>query len=209
MKNIRPHLVEEFKLRQSGLQFVAGIDEAGRGAWAGPLVAAAVILPLERMDLSYRLHQIRDSKMMSPSQRTRSAEQIEQIALTLGIGNVSSDEVDRLGIIAATRKAMTQAVAALRIKPQHLLIDYIQLPEVKINQSAFAKGDAYILSVAAASVIAKVARDSIMVKFDELHPGYGFLRHKGYGTKEHRTALQHLGPSQIHRQSFAPIKANA
>ena len=208
MKKLRPHLVEEFKLRHSGLRFVAGIDEAGRGSWAGPVVAAAVILPLERMDLSYRLHQIRDSKMMSPSQRTRGVEQIEGLALGVGIGEVSSGEVDRLGIITATRKAMAQAVDALHIMPQYLLIDHIQLPDVNIDQSAFTRGDANILSIAAASVIAKATRDLIMVKLDDQHPGYGFLRHKGYGTEEHRNALRHLGPSQIHRQSFAPIKAS-
>ncbi|MCH7589039.1 MAG: ribonuclease HII [Chloroflexi bacterium] len=209
MKKLRPQLVEEFKLRQIGLQFVAGVDEAGRGAWAGPVVAAAVILPLERMDLSYRLQEIHDSKMMSPSQRTRGAEQIKQIAIAVGIGEVGSGEVDRSGILTATRKAMAQAVSALCIKPQHLLIDYVQLSDVMISQSAFTKGDVNILSIAAASVIAKVTRDSIMVRYDELHPGYGFLHHKGYGTKEHRTALRNLGPSIIHRQSFAPIRTTS
>jgi ribonuclease HII len=201
----RPNLIRETELFRTGLRHIAGIDEAGRGAWAGPVVAAAVILPLERFNLASCLEDVRDSKLMTPAQRSRCFIRIQEIAVSIGIGEASSDEIDRLGIIDATRTAMHRAVESLSIPPQHLLIDHIKLPALPIPQTSLSKGDRIVLSIAAASVIAKVFRDDIMKDFESAYPGYGFSHHKGYGTCEHRCSLSLNGPTIIHRKSFAPI----
>jgi ribonuclease HII len=201
----QPDLIQEYRLRQLGLERIAGIDETGRGAWAGPVIAAAVVLPMDRLDLIHQLEGIRDSKIMTHKQRMIGAGKIQQIALDIGLGRASSSEVDQLGVIGATRQAMSRAIDALHLTPQHLLIDHIGLAEVPINQTSISKGDAIVLSIAAASVLAKVTRDALMVEFDRQYPGYTFSNHKGYGTRQHRRALQELGPTAIHRRTFRPM----
>jgi len=201
----RPNLEREYELKKTGINLIAGVDEAGRGAWAGPVIAAAVILPLNRFNLANLLEDVRDSKLMTPAKRLECRSRIQEVALSIAVGKATSHEVDRLGIITATRQAMWRAICGLSFSPQHLLIDHIRLPEIDIPQTSLSKGDQNVLSIAAASVIAKVARDEMMHNFEKDFPGYGFSRHKGYGTSEHRKSLNDLGPSIIHRQSFAPV----
>jgi ribonuclease HII len=183
---------------------VAGLDEVGRGAWAGPVAAAAVTLPAARPGLARMLGMVRDSKMLDGDQRAVGEHHIRHLA-DVGLGWASVEEVDRLGMIAATRLAMERAVAGLSLRPQHLLIDHLSLPSAEIAQTSITFGDRLSLSIACASIVAKVARDRAMQQLDERFPGYGFARHKGYGTPEHQAALQALGPCPIHRVSFAPI----
>jgi len=205
---LKPHptLEKELALYKQGFCFIAGIDEAGRGAWAGPVVAAALILPLDKPDLLQILQGVRDSKKISPRKREELFELIQSAALAVGVGIGSHTCIDRRRIIAATRYAMAQAVTRLAISPQYLLIDHLPLPKLSIPQQAFPKADVTSLSVAAASIIAKVTRDRLMALLDARYPGYCFARHKGYGTKAHQEALARLGPCQIHRQSFRPVK---
>lgn len=205
----RPSLVYETRSRRAGSEHIAGLDEVGRGAWAGPVVAAAVVLPLERFDLARTLDGVRDSKQMTPKQRRAWAPRIQTIARSTGIGEASAQEVDSLGLIAATRLAMRRALNALSFVPDQLLIDHLALPGVDLPQIAITHGDALALSIAAASVIAKVHRDEAMTAWERLFPGYGFARHKGYGTREHQRALQRLGACEIHRRSFAPVAGDA
>ena len=201
----RPDLAIEFELLHDGCVRIAGLDEAGRGAWAGPVIAAAVILPLQRFNLVWSLEGVRDSKQMTPTQREIWASRIYQVALTVGIGVAAAEEVDRLGLIAATREAMKRALTDLHEPPEHLLIDHLRLPEVAFPQTALTRGDSRVLSIAAASVIAKVTRDHAMVTLDASFPEYGFARNKGYGTAEHRTALKRLGPCPFHRFTYTPV----
>lgn len=205
--NRRPDLTYEFELRADGCSTLAGLDEAGRGAWAGPVVAAAVVLPLDRTDLAKSLAGVRDSKQMTPNQRELWASAIRKIALGIGLGVVPPKDVDQHGLIAATRKAMARALVDLGKQPEHLLIDHLPLPDIPLPQTVLTRGDSRALSIAAASVIAKVTRDQMMVDLDAHHPGYGFARHKGYGTPQHRAALTHLGPCPSHRFSYAPVAA--
>jgi ribonuclease HII len=205
----RPDLAFEFALLQGGCVYVAGIDEAGRGAWAGPVVAAAAVLPLDRFDLASSLDGVRDSKMMTPPQRQTWASRITRVALSVGIGRASPQEVDHLGLIAATRAAMARALTDLCLLPDHLLIDHLLIPEIPLPQTALTHGDSRALSIAAASVLAKVSRDQTMIRLDEAYPGYGFAHHKGYGTARHRLALHSLGPCPIHRRTYAPVAAIA
>ena len=202
----RPDLAIEFELLGDGCSTLAGLDEAGRGAWAGPVVAAAVVLPLDRPDLAESLAGVRDSKQMTSNQREFWASAIRQIAFGVGLGVASSQDVDQRGLIAATREAMARALGDLGKQPEHLLIDHLPLPDIPLPQPVLTRGDARALSIASASVIAKVARDHMMVDLDEHHPGYGFARHKGYGTSEHLAALAEHGPCPIHRRSFAPLR---
>lgn len=202
-----PDLMLELALHNGGTAIIAGIDEAGRGSWAGPVVAAAVVLPIDRSDLESELGGVRDSKLLSARQRSYWAEIILQIASAIGVGQATAEEVDTLGLIPATRTAMTRAFHKLNPSPDHLLIDHILLPESELPQTALPRGDAIVLSIAAASIIAKVTRDNIMVEFEARYPGYGFPQHKGYGTSVHREALAALGPSAIHRRTFSPIAA--
>jgi ribonuclease HII len=201
-----PTLEIEMALHAQGHRFVAGLDEAGRGAWAGPVVAAAVILPLGRTDLERVLVGVRDSKQLSPAVRNVLFDVIHQIALGIGVGVSAPVVVDRDGLLPATRRAMRQALTRLSLQPRYLILDHLQLTTVPLPQIAFPKADAQSLSVAAASIVAKVTRDRLMGLLDERYPGYGFARHKGYGTAIHRAALANLGPSPIHRMSFAPLK---
>ena len=200
-----PDLSFETPLWAGGLSLLAGLDEAGRGAWAGSVCAAAVILP-PCPDVLDKLRGVRDSKKMTPRQRALWAVKIRGAAAFWGIGFATAEEIDARGIIASTRLAMQRALEALGCQPEHLLIDALRLPAVKLPQSALIKGDARSLSIAAASVLAKTARDAWMVELGEQFPEYGFARHKGYGTKMHRQALARLGPCPYHRMSFAPLR---
>jgi ribonuclease HII len=200
-----PTLNFENHLWAGGFQYVAGLDEAGRGCWAGPVCAAAVILPPQKSILK-KLNGVRDSKQMTPLQRTRWTDVIKASALSYGVGFASNYEIDQIGIIAATRLAMLRALENLNIQPQFLLLDFILLPSLNLPQAGLVKGDAQSLSIAAASVLAKTTRDELMIEMDKEYAGYGLARHKGYGTLQHRLALRKIGASSIHRFSFAPIR---
>ena len=201
-----PQLNFEQARWEQGITRGGGIDEAGRGAWAGPVVAAVVVLP-DDPGITQSLAGVRDSKQMTPAQRTYWAQMIKNTAQVWAVGFATCQEIDSLGILPATRLAAQRSLQALSISPDHLLIDFIALPAVKTSQTPLIKGDARSLSIACASVLAKTARDARLVEMDALYPGYGFSAHKGYGTAGHRAALQRLGPCPEHRLSFSPLKA--
>jgi ribonuclease HII len=204
-----PDLSLENEWLAQGFSLVAGIDEAGRGAWAGPVVAAAVILPLDKPDVLQELIDagVNDSKKVVAWKRTKLADLIRARAVAFGMGGASAKHIDRDGILAATRTAMRRAVSMLRPQPRALLIDAVDLTaSVPLPQKRLNFGDSISLSIAAASILAKVSRDTFLVQLNELYPGYGFARHKGYGTWVHQAALAKLGPSPIHRMSFRPLK---
>ncbi len=201
-----PTLEAERRLWALGYSFVAGVDEAGRGPWAGPVVAAAVVLPPHRSDLMDLLMGVDDSKRLSPRAREDLFTRVREVALAIGVGQAESEEIDTLGIARATRLAMQRAIYALPRQPDYILVDYEHIPDIAVPQEAFVRGDARVLSIAAASIIAKVTRDRIMVEMDARYPGYGFAQHKGYGTAAHRDALRRLGPSPIHRKSWKPVR---
>ena len=196
-----PDLSFEQGLWEAGLKTVAGIDEAGRGALAGPVAAAAVILPAEQKIRAW-LKGARDSKQMTPCQRETVRERILEYAAAWGVGFASAEEIDQLGILPATRLAACRALEALTALPSHLLLDYLFLPDVDTPQTALIKGDCRSLSIAAASILAKTSRDATMRELDLEYPRYGFANHKGYGTIAHRQALRQLGVSPVHRISF-------
>jgi len=200
----RPTLDHELQLIQAGHVLVAGIDEAGRGAWAGPVVAAAVILNLS--DVS-ALQKVKDSKQLSPRQRDTLYQIVIDHCVAYGVGQGSVEEIDSIGILPATRLAMTRAVEALNPQPDALIIDAVRLPQVNKPQAVFNFADSISLSVAAASILAKVTRDRWMIAADTQYPAYCFARHKGYGTQIHQAALQSVGPCEIHRKSYKPIAA--
>lgn len=200
----QPDLSFEQALWQAGVRLLAGIDEAGRGALAGPVFAAAVILPNDPACLD-ALPGVRDSKQMTARQRTFWEERIKISALTWGIGWVEAQQIDQIGILPATRLAARRAIAALQPAPEHLLLDYLKLSEYGARQTSLVKGDARCLSIAAASVLAKTARDAQMLDYHRQYPVYGFARHKGYGTQAHLAALAQSGVCPIHRRSFAPV----
>jgi len=200
----RPTLDREYQLIHSGHALVAGIDEAGRGAWAGPVVAAAVILNYSEAS---SLHEVNDSKQLSPRQRDKLYQVIVDHCLAYGLGQGSPEEIDAIGILPTTRLAMMRAIQALRPQPAALIIDAVRLPQVNKPQAVFNFADAISLSVAAASILAKVTRDRLLIDLDAQYPAYQFARHKGYGTRIHQAALQSVGPCQIHRRSFKPISA--
>lgn len=200
---IDPDLFFESKFWQGGLPYVAGLDEAGRGALAGPVAVGAVILPNNKKVLSRSLAGVRDSKQMTPLERETLAPRIQEVALTWSVAFASADEIDSLGIVPATRLAALRALTGLSITPQYLLTDFrLELPELDISQTALVKGDVLSLSIAAASVLAKTARDQLMCELDLCYRGYGLGKHKGYGTQSHRSAMKHLGVSPIHRKTF-------
>ncbi len=204
-------LVHERHYYRLGCQIIFGLDEAGRGPWAGPVAAAAVALPLQRNDLAKRLAGVRDSKQMSARQRSLLVEGIKDIALAWGLGHSSASEIDQCGIAAASETAMQRALddalADNDIKPDCLFLDYMLLPERRdIPQVSIVSGDKRSLSIACASVIAKVWRDGFMLELDAQYPQYGFARHKGYGTAAHRQALERHGPSQYHRRYYKPVQ---
>ena len=199
-----PTYAEEAALIESGYTLIAGLDEVGRGTLAGPVVAGAAILPLRPK--GDWLSGVRDSKMLTPHQREASVYTMEMASVTMCTGAATSREIDSVGIVEATRVAMARAIDALPIRPQFLLIDALLLPDVDLPQRAIIKGDAKCLSIAAASIVAKVTRDAMMRDADTSYPGYGFAQHKGYATQQHRDALEQLGPCDIHRFTFAPVR---
>lgn len=201
----KPDLSFEQPLWAAGLRYIAGIDEAGRGPLAGPVCAAAVVLPADA-SLEQRLHGVRDSKQMPPRQRDYWAEILKSEAISYGVGFASSEEIDATGILPATKMAIERALVMLSVHPNHLLLDHLKLPGNTIPQTAITKGDARSLSIAAASILAKTSRDALMAEMDSLFPAYGFAQHKGYATASHLKALVAFGPCPIHRFSFAPIK---
>jgi len=200
-----PNASEELALLADGYGRVAGLDEAGRGCLAGPVVAAAVILPHSAYSLQGSMAEVRDSKMLLPSVRESLFEEIRCQAVGVGVGVVSHHYIDEYGIVPATKLAMLAAICNLPVLPDYLLIDYLSLPSVVVPQKPIVHGDAICLSIAAASIVAKVIRDHLMVEQDVCYPGYGFARNKGYGTPSHLDSLRQLGPCAIHRRTFAPV----
>lgn len=202
-----PDLKLERKFLKQGYGLIAGIDEAGRGAWAGPVVAAAVILPLARPDLPKVLRGVDDSKKLTARRRETLFEVIRTAAVSVGVGQATAAEIDQLGIVPATQLAMQRAVAGLQPAPAALLIDAVKLTaHCALPQHSLYYGDSLSLSIAAASIIAKVTRDRQMPALDEQYPGYAFARHKGYGTAGHQAALNRLGVSAVHRRSYRPVQ---
>jgi ribonuclease HII len=199
-----PNLDHENELRSQGYELVAGVDEVGRGALAGPVVAGAVILPCPASLTWFEL--VRDSKELNHNKRETLFELIMKEALAAGIGIVPPQVIDSVNILKATKLAMMQAVEKLPKQPHFLIIDRVTLSQCPIPQRGITRGDKLCLSIACASIIAKVTRDRMMQEFDQIYPGYGFAQHKGYGTGEHISCLQKLGPSPIHRLYFAPVK---
>lgn len=198
-----PELTFEKALWGNGVGTIAGLDEAGRGALAGPVAVGAVIFPPD-LTLEAQLDGVRDSKLMTPQQRTRWVKVIRGVALSWAVGYASNQEIDQLGILPATYLASRRALSALDPAPQHLLLDYILLPDHPCPQTALVKGDSRSLSIAAASVLAKTSRDALMLDLDRSFPDYRFCRHKGYATAEHRESIARLGVSPVHRLSFSP-----
>lgn len=199
-----PDLSFETSLWHAGCAAVAGIDEAGRGALAGPVAAAAVILP-KHSGLTSVLEGVRDSKQMTSLEREKGRLHIQEIALAWSVGMASHDEIDHYGLVSATRLAALRALSELPIRPDHLLLDYLLLEDFPSPQTSLIKGDCRSLSIAAASVLAKTARDALLCELDKHYPGYGFAQHKGYSTLGHKAVLAQLGPTPIHRQSFRPV----
>lgn len=198
----RPQLwASERMARELGFGVVAGLDEVGMGPLAGPVVAGAVVLPWHA-----RLPGIKDSKALTHAQRERLDLAIRRRALAVAVHEIPAEEVDRIGLTAARCQAMLGALQQLAPEPEYLLIDAFDLPQAPLPQLAVIKGDATCVSIMAASIVAKVHRDRTMIEFDRLYPGYGFARHKGYATADHREAVRLLGPTPIHRVSWAPFR---
>jgi ribonuclease HII len=194
-------LAFEQQARRSGYRTIAGIDEAGRGPLAGPVVAAAVVLP-EGLHLAG----VDDSKKLSPDTRERLFDLIMAQAVSVGVGMAGPEVIDRINILQATRQAMREAVLQLSPAADYLLIDGISTIDLPIPQKTVKKGDSLSLSIAAASIIAKVTRDRLMCELDLRHPGYGFSAHKGYGCASHQEAIRQLGPSAVHRLTFGGVR---
>jgi ribonuclease HII len=197
-----PDLLHEKKLWRTW-QHIAGLDEAGRGALAGPVCVGTIILPSENPLLLQALSGVRDSKQLTPRKRNQLAPRIKQVARAWGIGFASADEIDELGIVPATRLAANRALEFMHFFPEFLLTDFrLELPELDLPQAALVKGDQCSLSIASASILAKTARDELMIELDTRHPHYGFARHKGYGSLAHRRAISEFGFSPVHRKTF-------
>jgi ribonuclease HII len=199
----KPSFAEEKLLKAQGYRYIAGVDEVGRGALMGPVVAAAVILP-ENFRASWK-SQVRDSKQLTPEAREYLYDFIIEKAVTWGTGAISNEEIDTVGIAKATRLAMKAAVEQLKPPPQYLLIDYVRLMELTLPQKGIKHGDSLCFSIACASIIAKVTRDRLVTEMDKHYPGYGFAEHKGYGTEGHLKCLREKGPCPLHRRSFSPV----
>jgi len=202
-----PDLTFERALWGKGLRLIAGVDEAGRGAIAGPVAAGAVVLPSDVPDLYEQLHGVKDSKVMTPKDREKWALAIKKTAVAWGVGFASKDEIDRVGIVPATYLAASRALAKLTCSIEHILVDYLTLPGVEIPQTPLVKGDARSMTIASASILAKTTRDALLVEMDDEFPGYHFVSNKGYGTRAHLGAIEKLGPCEQHRCSFSPINA--
>jgi ribonuclease HII len=201
---LKPDLKFEKELWGEGFHVVAGLDEAGRGAWAGPVYAGAVVLPTDER-ICELLSGVRDSKQMTPRERWRWEGCIKSASIAWAVGSASESEIDESGIVEATCLAMQRALDQLVYPPDHLLIDYISLHDCKCPQLSLPKGDCQSLSIASASVLAKTARDAFMISLDAQYSGYGFRTNMGYGTPEHQIALNTLGITTIHRKTFRPI----
>ena len=204
-----PDLSNERRLHRQGFRLVAGVDEAGRGPLAGPVVAAAVVLPPNLTGKEPWLAALDDSKRLSPAKREAALALIQQHALALSVAQEPPAEIDRLGIGNAVIKAMLRAVSCLSPAPESLLLDYVPLKECPWPFAALVKGDARSYSIAAASIVAKVTRDRQMEQAETRYPGYAFARNKGYPTAQHRSQLNKLGPCPLHRRSFAPVRQAA
>jgi len=206
-----PGVAREQALAADGFRAIAGIDEAGRGAWAGPLVAAAVILPdlltTTAEDLLAALDGVRDSKTLAAPRREELLMSIIAVARGIGVGIVPAPELDVIGLGAANRLAWARALAALPCTADFLLLDAFRLPASLLPQEPIIRGDRHCLSIAAASIVAKVTRDRLLVALDQEFPAYGFARHKGYGTAAHHAVLRARGSCVAHRHSFAPLRA--
>lgn len=198
--NVNLYQYEE-QLEDLGIKYIAGVDEVGRGPLAGPVVVAAVILPL-----NLRIKGINDSKKLSLKKRNELYKIILNEALAVNVSFIDERVIDEINIYEATKKGMLEAISGLKIKPEHVLIDAMPLRELDIAHTSIIHGDALSASIGAASIIAKVTRDEYMDKMDIKYPNYGFKHHKGYCTKEHLEALEKYGPCEIHRKSFAPVK---
>ena len=194
---VRIEQMRIYENKYSEFDYICGIDEVGRGPLAGPVVACAVILPK-----GCRIPYVNDSKQLSEKKREELYDEIMQKAAAVGIGSASHERIDEINILNATYEAMRQAIANLSIKPQLLLNDAVKIPEVDIRQVPIIKGDAKSISIAAASIVAKVTRDRMMSEYDKLFPGYGFASNKGYGSAAHIEALENIGASPIHRKTF-------
>ncbi len=207
-RNSKPTLeFEQAVLTERGPVLIAGVDEAGRGALAGPVVAAAVILPLHNPTILARLAQVNDSKQLSRQQREALFHLIQEMAVAWGVGQVEAREIDQMGILPATKEAMRQAIMALNPAPGFVLVDgNVGLKNVRTPQRTIIRGDQLSLTIAAASIIAKVTRDQAMITQAQQYPAYQFEHHKGYGTPQHLHLLAQHGPSTIHRYSFAPVR---
>lgn len=201
-----PDLALETAFRAAGHHLIAGVDEAGRGPLAGPVAAAAVVLPPDLTGGEAWLRGVDDSKRLTPPRRAAAAAAIKQYALAWSVAQLPPSDIDRIGIGNAVRRAMLDAVAQLTPAPDALLLDYIPIRECPYPWQAVVKGDAKSLSIAAASILAKTARDAVMCAADRRYPGYGFARHKGYATALHLRRLRELGPTPLHRRSFAPLR---
>lgn len=199
-----PTYAEEAALLDSGYAVIAGVDEVGRGPLAGPVVAGAAILPPH--PVGEWVGFIRDSKQLTHRRRQIALDNMQAADVILRTASATAREVDALGIVEATRAAMARAIAALPTIPDFLLIDALPLPNVRLPQRAIVKGDAKCISIAAASIAAKIARDRMMRDVDAAFPGYGFAQHKGYGTRQHLSSLERLGACPIHRYTFAPVR---
>ncbi len=198
---------EQLVLDKYGPVLIAGVDEAGRGALAGPVVAAAVILPLDQPQRLAQLAHVNDSKQLTSRQRETLFEQIQENVVAYGIGQVAAATIDEIGIMPATKEAMRQALTALRPKPGFALVDgNVRLKNIRLPHQTIVKGDALSLTIAAASILAKVTRDRTMIAQAVVYPLYHFERHKGYGTPQHLALLAQHGPCPLHRHSFAPIR---
>jgi ribonuclease HII len=197
----------ELELWRSGYCAVAGVDEAGRGAWAGPVVAAAAILPADSQACASLLGRVDDSKRLTPAARERAFDRLRSCALAIGVGFGAVEEIEASGILSATKVAMARALASLAPQPDFVLLDYLTLHELLCPQRGVTHGDALSLSIAAASIVAKVTRDRWMAAQEARYPGYGFGSHKGYGTAQHQAALVRLGPCPLHRRTFRPVAA--
>ena len=193
----RIELMKEFEYKYKDYEFICGVDEVGRGPLAGPVIAGAVILPKD-CNILY----LNDSKQLSEKKREELYEKIMEQAVAVGIGTASHETIDEINILNATYEAMRQAIQNLSVAPNLLLNDAVHIPQVNIKQVSIIKGDARSISIAAASIIAKVTRDRLMVEYDKVFPEYGFAKNKGYGSKEHMDAIKTIGPCMIHRRSF-------